>query len=130
MKDFYIGFALTLAIILFLELFRKVEKKLTGAMILACIAFIYLGFSSKDVRSLPLTIGGAAFFFWLAYLGYKRSVVFTVIGLILHGTWDLLFPLISDVAPIGYDIFCLTIDILLAIYFALRIKTIKPQLNY
>ncbi len=112
MKDFYIGFALTLAIILFLELFRKVEKKLTGAMILACIAFIYLGFSSKDVRSLPLTIGGAAFFFWLAYLGYKRSVVFTVIGLILH------------------DIFCLTIDIFLAIYFALRIKTIKPQLNY
>lgn len=130
MKNFYIGLALTLLIILFLEIFRKVEKRLTSALILSSIAFIYLGFSSKDIRSLATTIAGAAFFFWIAYLGYTRSIIFIIVGLILHGLWDLLFPIVSNVAPLGYDIFCLTIDVLLAIYFAFRIRPGKSKGEY
>jgi hypothetical protein len=36
-----------------------------------------------------------------------------------------LFPLVSTIAPHGYDVFCITIDILLALYFYLKLKPIK-----
>jgi hypothetical protein len=69
-----------------------------------------------------LTVPGAAFFLLLAYWGYKKYYLLTIIGLAVHGVWDLIFPLVSTVAPSGYDVFCLTIDILLALYFYFKLK--------
>ena len=124
MTGFSIGFCTTVAIITFAEIFRKMDLKFFASLILAIIPFIYIGFSI-DLHSLRLTIPGALFFLYLAYWGYKKHYILTVLGLVLHGIWDVLFPHISTIAPHGYDVFCITIDVLLAFYFYLKLKPIK-----
>ena len=124
MTGFYIGLSTTLAIIAFAEIFRKIDLKFIASLSLAVIPFIYIGFSI-DPHSLMLTIPGAIFFLFFAYWGYKKFYMFIVAGLALHGLWDVLFPYVSTIAPHGYDIFCVTIDILLAFYFYLKLKPMK-----
>ena len=130
MKHFYIGLITTLSIIGFLELFKTLDKRLLGAFTLAGIGFIYVGFAWADLPSLTITVLGVAFFLALSYLGCKRNFHFISIGLVAHGLWDLLFPLFSETAPIGYDIFCITIDLLLAIYFFLRVKRVTLETDH
>jgi len=126
MTDFYIGLITTLVIIILVEALRFLEKRLIGAFTLVGIPFIYIGFAWPDVRSLIYAIVGTVLFVALSYFGYKWNFMLIVLGLLLHGVWDLLFPYISSAAPEGYDIFCLTIDVLLAAYFVLRVKPLKP----
>lgn len=125
MEDFYIGLITTVVIIGLMEILRFLEKRLVGALTLVSIAFIYIGFSWHHSLSLIYAILGVVVFFALAYYGYKKHFILIIIGLILHGIWDLLFPFLSSAAPDGYDIFCLTIDFILAVYFYIRIKPLK-----
>jgi hypothetical protein len=122
MTDFYIGLATTLVVIGVVEMLRNSDKRLLASLTLVGIAFIYVGFSWAHVPSLVYVILGGSVFIALAYFGYKKNFMLIILGLLLHGIWDLVFPLFSSMAPKGYDIFCLTIDILLAIYFYLRLK--------
>ena len=124
MTSFIIGLITTAAVIAFTEIFRKVDLKLFASLSLAVIPFIYIGFSI-DPRALVLTIPAASFFLMFAYWGYKTNYLLIVIGLALHGLWDVLFPHVSTVAPHGYDVFCITIDILLAFYFYVKLKPEK-----
>jgi hypothetical protein len=124
MYSFSIGLGVTVAIITITEIFRKIDLKFFASMTLAVIPFIYIGFSIHP-QALMLTIPSATFFLMLAYWGYKRNYMFTVTGLALHGLWDVFFPHVSPVAPKGYDVFCITIDVLLALYFYLKFKSIK-----
>jgi len=125
MNDFYIGIITTISIIGLLEIANFLEKRLVAALTLAGIAFIYIGFSWTDIRSLIYAVLAAVVFFFLSYFGYKKNFTLIVTGFILHGLWDILFPLFSSTAPEGYGIFCITIDLLLAIYFYLRVKPQK-----
>ena len=129
MNNFYIGLITTVVIIVLLEVFRFLEKRLIGAFTLVGIPFIYIGFSWHDTPSLILSIAGVAVFVALSYFGYKNNFILIIIGLILHGFWDLLFPFFSSSAPEGYDIFCLTADFCLAFYFYLRVKPAKISLG-
>jgi hypothetical protein len=129
MNNFYIGLITTIAIIGLVEILRFLEKRLIGALTLVGIAFIYIGFSWNDTASLILSIFGVAVFFALSYFGYKNNFILIITGLILHGIWDLLFPFFSSTAPKGYDIFCLTVDFCLALYFYLRVKRAKTSLD-
>jgi hypothetical protein len=124
MTGFIIGLITTVAIIAFAEIFRKIDLKFLASLTLAAIPFIYIGFSI-DPHSLMLTIPGASFFLFFAYWGYKKNYMLTVVGLALHGLWDVLFPLVSTVAPHGYDVFCITIDVLIAFYFYVKLKPVK-----
>jgi hypothetical protein len=124
MIPFLIGLGATAAIILFAEIFRKIDLKLYASLNLVAIPFIYVGFSIS-LQSLVFTVPTALFFVVLAYLGYKKSYLFTVVGLVLHGLWDILFPYVSTVAPPGYDVFCITIDVLAAAYFYFKIKKLE-----
>lgn len=126
MTGFIIGFSVTAAIIAFAEIFRKIDLKFFASLNLAVIPFIYIGFSI-DPYVLMLTVPAASFFLLFAYWGYKRNYLLTVIGLVLHGLWDVFFPHVSTVAPHGYDIFCITIDVLLAVYFYVKLKPTKKQ---
>jgi len=125
MNDFYIGLTTTAVIIIFLELFKTVEKRLISAFTLAVIPFIYIGFSWADPKSLVSAVLGVAFFLGLAYWGYRKNFNLIIIGLVLHGIWDVIFPFFSSEAPEGYDIFCITIDLLLALYFYFRVSPRK-----
>jgi len=113
-----------MAIITFAEIFWKIDLKFFASLTLAVIPFIYIGFSI-DLHTLVLTIPAASLFLMFAYWGYKKNYMLTVIGLALHGLWDVAFPHISTVAPHGYDVFCITIDVLLAVYFYVKLKPIK-----
>ncbi|HRJ30552.1 MAG TPA: hypothetical protein PLV21_17330 [Cyclobacteriaceae bacterium] len=124
MTPLIIGLCTTVAIIAFAEIFRKIDLKLFASLSLAVIPFIYIGFSI-DLPGLILTVPAASIFLLFAYWGYKRNYLLTVIGLALHGLWDIVFPHVSTVAPHGYDVFCITIDILLALYFYLKLKPAK-----
>ena len=128
MTPFLIGLGTTVSIIAFTEIFRKIDLKFLASLSLAAIPFIYIGFSI-DPHALVLTIPAASFFLMLAYWGYKKNYMLIVIGLALHGLWDVLFPHVSAAAPSGYDVFCLTIDVLLAMYFYLKLKPIKNRAN-
>ena len=125
MNDFYIGIITTVAVIILSETFRFLERRLLAAFTLVGIAFIYVGFSWYDALSLTYVILAAALFIILSYFGYKKNFMLIIVGLILHGIWDILFPYISSTAPEGYGIFCITIDLLLAIYFYIRVKPLK-----
>lgn len=122
MIDFYIGAITTFIIIGLLEVFKSFDKRLIGAFTLVGISFIYIGFSWQDIPSLAYTIISVIAFLALSYYGYKNNFNLIVLGLILHGIWDVLFPLLSSTIPKGYDVFCITIDFLLATYFFVRVK--------
>jgi hypothetical protein len=125
MNDLFIGLITTAAVIGLCEVLTFLEKRLIAALTLVGIPFIYIGFSWNDLPSLILWILGVALFVALAYFGYKRNFILIPIGLVLHGCWDLVFPFLSSTAPEGYDVFCLTIDIFLAVYFYFRVKPVK-----
>ena len=120
MTSFIIGLVVSAAVIGFAEIFRNIDLKLYESLNLVVIPFIYIGFSIHP-QTLMLTIPAALWFVLFAYFGYKKNYLFTVIGLALHGLWDVLFPHVRAVAPDGYDVFCITIDVLLALYFYLRL---------
>ena len=122
MTSFLIGLGISAAIIAIAEIFRNIDLRFYASLNLTAIPFIYIGFSIHP-QSLMLTVPAALFFFLFAYLGYKKHYLFTVTGLALHGLWDVLFPHVSSVAPEGYDIFCITIDVLLALYFYLKLRS-------
>ena len=129
MKYFYIGLITTIAIIVLVEILKFLEKRLIGALTLVGIPFIYIGFSWNDRLSLTYAILGVAIFVALAYFGYKNNFILIIVGLILHGIWDILFPFFSSAAPEGYGVFCSTVDFLLAIYLYMRVKPLKQFLN-
>lgn len=126
MTSIILALIITTVIIAIAEIFKKIDLGFYASLSLAVIPFIYIGFSI-DPYTLALTIPGALFFLFLSYCGYKKNYLFTVFGLILHGFWDILFPHASSVAPNGYDVFCITIDILLALYFYLKLKPAKTN---
>lgn len=126
MTGFIIGLVTTAAIIAFAEIFRKIDLKFFASLSLAVIPFIYIGFSI-DPHSLMLTVPAASFFLLFAYWGYKKHYVLIIAGLVLHGLWDVLFPHVSTIAPHGYDVFCVTIDVLLALYFYLKLRPTKSN---
>ena len=125
MDDFYIGLITTIVILTLLELFRFLDKRLVAAFTLVGIPFIYIGFAWHDIPSLVFVVAAALLFIAMSYYGYKCNFMLIIFGLVLHGAWDLLFPFISSEAPEGYDVFCMTVDFLLALYFFIRVKPLK-----
>ena len=138
MKDFTIGILVSAAIIIFLESFKSLDKRLLGAFTLVGIPFIYVGFAWSDLQSLVIVVISVIVFLALSYYGQTKNVNLIVFGLALHGVWDLVFPRFSSVVPKGYDIFCLTVDFILAGYFyfrlnkigAIKLTTWKPFLKF
>jgi len=124
MKDIIIGIILCAIVIIFLESVRSLDKKLFGAFTLVGIAFIYVGFAWTELRSLIIVTISVVPFVALAYYGQTKRYNLIVLGLLLHGVWDVVFPRFSSVVPEGYDLFCLTADLILAAYFYFRFNKI------
>jgi hypothetical protein len=124
MKDIVIGVVVCAIVIAFLEGFKSLDKRLFGALTVVGIAFIYVGFAWNDLRSLIIVVIVIVPFVALAYYGQTKKFNLIVLGLLLHGVWDMVFPRFSSVAPKGYDIFCLTADLILAAYFYVRLNKI------
>ena len=124
MNDIIIGILLSATIIIFLERFKSLDKRLVGALTLVAIPFIYIGFAWTDLHSLIIVAISTIFFVALAYYGQTKNFNLIVLGLLLHGVWDVVFPHFNSIVPKGYDIFCITVDFILAVYFYLRFNKI------
>ena len=117
--------AITAFVILFTRLSSKYySANFVAATILCSIAFIYVGFSLKGnpVSSIILEVLVAVVFYLIAVIGYSKNSSLIAYGIVLHGIWDLLHHRTSIVKtdiPDYYAIFCLTVDILLGLYFFL-----------
>jgi len=122
MTDSAIGIITSLILIFFLEVFKQFDKKLIATLTLVGIAFIYIGFVWTNSTALIIVSLSVLIFTLLSYYGYQQNVRLIILGLILHGIWDLLYPYFNMLIPKGYNIFCLTVDWILAVYFYLRIK--------
>jgi hypothetical protein len=127
MRDIVIGIILSAVVILFMEAIRSLDKRLFGALTLVGIAFIYVGFAWNDLPSLIIVAIQVVVFAALSYYGQIKNFNLIVLGLLLHGVWDLVFPLFSTVVPKGYNMFCLTADLILAAYFYFRFNRIAAK---
>jgi len=127
MKDIIIRTILSAVVIIFMESLRSLDKRLFGALTLVGIAFIYVGFAWNDLPSLIIVAIAVVLFATLSYYGQTKNFNLIVLGLLAHGVWDLVFPRFSSVVPEGYDLFCLTADLVLAAYFYIRRTRIVVQ---
>ncbi len=116
---------------------RYFTIKLFAATNLVAIAFIYIGFSlsNNPVRLIVLESVVALAFYFIALMGYARNNKLIGYGIILHGIWDILHHkgiLISTVMPNYWPSFCLTIDIIVGLYFILVFKnqSLKPSAQH
>lgn len=106
----------------------KLDKKILAALLLSAIAFIYVGLIGSDLTKLFIYGIQGLVFFLLAYFGLaKQRPQLISSGLFLHGIWDLghLISGTKSTLPEGYEIYCITIDILLAGYFWYSFKKEK-----
>ena len=89
-------------------------------------ALIYVGFVARDAtpRWLVIELAGLLVFTLLALAGVKISAWILAAGWAAHAFWDLLLHKLQSAAfvPDWYPLTCLSFDLLLAIYIALRIR--------
>jgi hypothetical protein len=116
-----IGTSLGIVIILLFILLNKFDKKLIYGLILACIGFLYVGYTWSDTTLFITNSLQAVVFLFLAYFGVTKNVNLLIAGYFLHGAWDFLFSYLFSTAlmPPHYDWFCLTIDWVIGFYLLL-----------
>jgi hypothetical protein len=118
MKASIIGIVSGIVTILIFVILKRIDKNVIYGMILACIGFIYVGFTWSDFGQLSVTVLQAIFFLFLAYYGIKKNSYVLIAGYFLHGIWDLIYSFAtnSSLMPPDYDLFCLTIDFVIGFY--------------
>lgn len=118
MNAVLIGLSSSILTILIFSFLKRIDKNTIYGLILAGIAFLYIGYTWTNIEVATMSFLQTVFFIVFAYLGIKRNVHFLIAGYFLHGVWDFLYPLIgsSELLPPDYDYFCFTYDIVVAIY--------------
>ena len=118
MKAAIIGIVSGIVTTIIFVALKRIDKNIIYGMILACIGFIYVGFTWSDFGQLSVTVLQAIFFLFLAYYGIKKNSNVLIAGYFLHGIWDLIYSYVtnSSLMPPDYDLFCLTIDFVIGFY--------------
>lgn len=128
-----IGLSSSLITILIFASLTRIDKNSIYALILAGIAFLYVGYTWTNFEIAVISFLQTLFFLLFAYLGIRKSGYYLVAGYFLHGVWDGVYPLLGsrDLLPPDYDYFCLTYDFIVAIYLSVityhRQRTLKPN---
>ena len=130
----FIGIILAFgSIILTKKYLSPTNEKRYYSLTLIPIAMIYIGFSYYygATDTLRVELIGVMIFSVFALLGQFVSLLFLIIGYLLHGSWDILHELFKDGiwhfspwtgVPIGYALFCLVYDFIIAVYIYKRWK--------
>ena len=120
--------AITAGIIIAGSEILRLNKRVLAALLLSAIAFIYVGLIGSDLSNLFIYGLQGLVFFFLAYVGLaKQKPQLLSIGLLLHGLWDLVHLLLGlkSTLPQNYEIYCISVDLLLAGYFWFSFKNEK-----
>lgn len=121
-----IGISSSLITILIFSSLKQIHKNTIYALILAGIAFLYVGYTWTDLEVASLSFLQTMFFLMLAYYGIKKHPHFLSSGYFMHALWDGVYPFIGspDLLPPDYDYFCVTYDVIVAGYlFMLNYET-------
>lgn len=112
------GISTGLIVIVTIALMKRLDKKIIYGLTLACIGFLYVGYTWMNVTAISINIVQAVFFLFLAYYGIKKNMYILVAGYFLHGLWDLAYDLFADsgLIPPHYDLFCLSVDFTMGFY--------------
>ena len=102
----------------------KLDEKTIGALILTAIAFIYVGFAGQNLKSLVVEGGQAIIFSLIAYYGLTKKAWLIPFGLVLHLLCDFthLWIGLGNLTPSNYEIYCIGVDSILAIYLTIKLK--------
>ena len=121
-----IGISSGLLIIFLFQIFKHLDKTSVYGLILSGIGFLYVGYVWMDVEDLVVNSIQAVIFLLIAYTGMKKPW-FLAIGFFLHGCWDIAYPFLRNpgLIPPHYDIFCSTLDFVIAIYLLLINKKLS-----
>src|SRR6476620_2329990 len=113
-----IGLFLGIFTILTFTVFKFEDKPLLYGLTLAGIGFLYVGYTWSDFTSLLINSAQAVFFLLFAYYGIRKNSYNLAAGLFLHGLWDLVYPFfgLPDLLPPHYDLFCMTVDFVIAAF--------------
>jgi hypothetical protein len=123
MNGVFIGSVSGLITILIVVLFKRINRNIFYGLILSGIGFLYVGFTWTHFTLFTISILQALFFLLVAYIGSKGNLYFLAAGFLLHGIWDLIYPLFGNAGllPPHYDLFCLTYDFILGFYLIIVI---------
>lgn len=132
----FLGAIFSLGLIVFTRRMNSQWEFLIYSVSLIIAALIYVGFALRGgaLAWITLEVFGLAFFSVLAILGLKVSAWVLVFGWLLHPAWDVLLHLLPDVVfvPHWYPITCVSFDLLLAGYIAVRlikVRSFAPSKN-
>ena len=131
----YIAVIVSAVFIIWIAMICEIKKmRLAFSSLLIIIALFYVYFSllsvGVDKAVLIIELLSASAFIFLAYLGLKISLWFIVIGLILHGFYDVFHEEIfsHSVVPPWWPEYCLSFDIKIAFYVVLLLFKQKLKL--
>lgn len=121
-----VGLVLGALLILLARSLGPARELTIFAIGLLLAALIYAGFGIVGGARLPwvaLEISGVPIFGLLAWLGLKRSAGWLSFGWAAHAAWDGGLHMGSatfEFVPRWYPVFCLSLDLLVAAYLAVR----------
>ncbi len=124
MVPIVIGISSAFIIIFFVVSMKQWDKTVIYGLILSGIGFLYVGFVWSDVQAFIVNAIQAIVFLVLAYYGIKKSIGILALGYFLHGCWDIAYSFHQEAAliPPHYDLFCSSLDFILAAYIFLYRK--------
>jgi hypothetical protein len=125
-----IGIFSGLFTILTIAILKWLDKTTMYGLVLACIGFLYVGFTWTDTLALVITCIQAVCFLLLAYYGIKKSFSLLIAGYFLHGLWDLAYAGFygTNLIPPHYEIFCFSIDFTMGLYLMfLKSKSFRQR---
>jgi len=118
-----IAVAFAALIIIGIEIF-KFSPLYMGALTLTAIAFIYVGFAGSNYEILAIESAQALLMLMLSYYAITKQPLLIAFGLILHAIWDALHLWFNPEMhiPENYEVLCVLVDSILAVYFYLKLK--------
>jgi len=122
LQQLFWGLITALSLMILMPFLKKyLPAKLIAATILVAIAFIYVGFALKEntTSNIVLEVVATLAFYFIAVTGFVKNPKLIAFGIFLHGIWDFIHHLTSEIAvnPAYWPVYCLTIDIVWSIYF-------------
>ena len=124
--EYFIGLVLALAVSLFASVVGLDKDRAFYPTVLIVIALLYGLFAmiGGSLQALAREAVPMLIFIALATVGFRRNAWLVVIGLAGHGIFDFVHGRIipNPGVPVWWPGFCLTYDVVAAIYLAVLIK--------
>ena len=124
--EYLIGLILSLAVAGFATVIGLDRERAFYPTVLIVIASYYVLFAVMGAsrQTLIIEIVVASVFLLFAVLGFKRNLWFAVAAIVGHGVFDFVHHWLIENpgVPRWWPGFCLTIDVILGVWLAVRLK--------